>query len=170
MADEEQVLEILNGIPKYGQLQTAAVTRFSKTDTQLMMLDGQTVTLPFEDMQWAAPYIEVNKKGAEPKRPQDVLKVGDVVYLQKLNGQWQLAQDPLTEAGLISVNPKDGQIFALVGGFDFFRSKFNRVVQARRQPGSNFKPFLYAAAFDKGLTPATTINDAPVVFHEMLDA
>lgn len=166
MADEEQVLEVLNGIPKFGQLQTAAVTRFSKTDTQLMMLDGQTVTLPFESMQWAAPYIEVNNKGAEPKRPQDVLKVGDVVYLQNLNGQWQLAQDPLTEAGLISVNPKDGQIFALVGGFDFFRSKFNRVVQARRQPGSNFKPFLYAAAFDKGLTPATTINDAPVVFHD----
>ncbi|MDG6778643.1 penicillin-binding protein 1A [Thiomicrorhabdus sp. zzn3] len=166
MTDNEAVLNILNDTPKFGHLKTGVVTAFKGSVTQVMTLEGEHVELPFATMEWAAPYIDVNRKGADPKAPQDVLKVGDIIYLQHLQGQWQLAQDPLTEAALISLDPKDGQVRALVGGFDFFRSKFNRVVQARRQPGSNFKPFLYSAALDKGLTAATTINDAPVVFHD----
>ncbi|MDG6774351.1 penicillin-binding protein 1A [Thiomicrorhabdus sp. ZW0627] len=166
MTDQTQMLDTLNEIPKYGHLETGIVTRFAKTDTEVMMQDGKIVSIPFETMEWASPYIDVNKMGPKPSKPEDVLKVGDIIYLQELDGRWQLAQDPLTEAALISVAPKDGQILALVGGFDYFRSKFNRVVQAQRQPGSNFKPFLYTAAFDKGLTPATVINDAPVVFHD----
>ncbi|MBD3755287.1 MAG: penicillin-binding protein 1A [Gammaproteobacteria bacterium] len=166
MTDQEQVLSTLENTPKFGHLKTGVVARFNHTDTEVLMLDGQTVTLPFASMEWAEPYIDVNKTGPKPSKPQDVLKVGDVIYLQWLNNSWQLAQDPLTEAALISISPKDGSVLALVGGFDFFRSKFNRVVQAKRQPGSNFKPFLYAAALDKGLTAATVINDAPVVFHD----
>ncbi|MEA3405928.1 MAG: penicillin-binding protein 1A [Pseudomonadota bacterium] len=166
MTDSEQVLKTLNDIPKFGHLKTGVVTQFAKTDTQVLMLDGQTVTLPFEDMKWARPYISVNKMGKEPTKPEDFLKVGDIIYLQNLNDKWLLAQDPQTESALISVKPESGQILALVGGFDYFRSKFNRVVQAKRQPGSNFKPFLYAAGLDKGLTAATMINDAPVVFHD----
>lgn len=166
MTDREKVLERLNDIPKYGHLKTGVVTGFTDQTTQVMMFDTQAVTLPFATMEWAAPYLDVNRKGSKPEKPQDVLKAGDLIYLQNLNGQWQLAQDPQTEAALVSVNPKDGRVLALVGGFDYFRSKFNRVTQARRQPGSNFKPFLYAAALDKGLTAATTVNDAPVVFHD----
>ncbi|HEX3948745.1 MAG TPA: penicillin-binding transpeptidase domain-containing protein, partial [Steroidobacteraceae bacterium] len=75
-------------------------------------------------------------------------------------------QVPEAQSALVSVDPKDGAIVALVGGFDFFQSKFNRVVQARRQPGSGFKPFIYAAAFDKGFTPASVVIDAPVVIDE----
>ena len=75
-------------------------------------------------------------------------------------------QVPEAQSALVSVDPKDGAIVALVGGFDFFQSKYNRVTQARRQPGSGFKPFVYAAAFDKGFTPASVILDAPVVIDE----
>ena len=166
MTDTEQVLKTLNRIEKFGRLSTGIVTAFDETDTQVMTLDGETVTLNFENMTWAQPYISVNKKGAKPKKPQDVLQVGDIIYLQNLDDKWLLAQDPKTESALISVKPQNGQILAMVGGFDYFRSKFNRVTQAQRQPGSNFKPFLYSAAIDKGLTPATIINDAPVVFHD----
>jgi len=166
MTDTEQVLETLNDIKKFGRLSTGIVTAFDNTNTQVMMLDGETTTLPFEDMTWARPYISVNEMGKEPTKPQDFLQVGDIIYLQYLNDKWLLAQDPKTESALISVKPQNGQILALVGGFDYFRSKFNRVIQAKRQPGSNFKPFLYAAGIDKGLTPATVINDAPVVFHD----
>ncbi|MBN2865252.1 MAG: penicillin-binding protein 1A [Thiotrichales bacterium] len=166
MTDTEQVLETLNSIEKFGRLSTGIVTAFDKTNTQVMTLEGETITLAFEGMTWAQPYINVNAKGPKPTKPQDVLQIGDIIYLQNLDNKWLLAQDPLTESALISVKPQNGQILAMVGGFDYFRSKFNRVIQAKRQPGSNFKPFLYAAAIDKGLTPATVINDAPVVFHD----
>lgn len=166
LSDNEQVMETLNSIRKFGGLSTGVVMEFNQTDTQVLTLKGDTIALPFEDMKWAQPYYSVNSKGAVPKKPQDVLKVGDVIYLQYLQDRWQLAQDPKTEAALVSVKPQNGQILAMVGGFDYFRSKFNRVTQAKRQLGSNFKPFLYAAALDKGLTPATIINDAPVVFHD----
>ncbi len=166
MTDSEQVMKTLNKVKKFGHLKTGVVTAFDKNTTQVLMLDGQSISLPFEDMSWARPYIDVNKMGPKPKKPQDVLQVGDIIYLQDLAGTWRLAQDPKTESALISVKPESGQILALVGGFDYFRSKFNRVNQARRQPGSNFKPFLYAAGLDKGLTAATVINDAPVVFHD----
>ena len=166
MANTDQVLATLNRIPKFGQLSIGLVTAFEDSVTQVMMLDGQNITLPFEDLKWARPYIDVNKTGSKPTQPQDVLSVGDVIYLQNLDERWQLAQNPKTESALISIKPQNGQIMALVGGFDYFRSKFNRVIQAKRQPGSNFKPFLYAAGLDKGFTAASIINDAPVVFHD----
>ena len=76
-------------------------------------------------------------------------------------------QVPEAQSALVSIDPRDGAVVALVGGFDFFQSKFNRVIQARRQPGSGFKPFVYAAAFDKGYTPATVVLDAPVVIDDL---
>ena len=82
------------------------------------------------------------------------------------DGGWRLAQVPKVEGALVSLRPDDGAILALVGGFDYRRSKFNRVTQARRQPGSSFKPVIYSAALDKGFTAASLINDAPVVFDD----
>ncbi|MCB1757912.1 MAG: peptidase, partial [Gammaproteobacteria bacterium] len=98
----------------------------------------------------------------------DVLQVGDVIYTELTDqpGQVLLSQLPGVEGALVSMQPKTGAILALVGGFDFHRSKFNRVTQARRQPGSNFKPFIYSAALENGDTAATIYNDAPVVFHD----
>ncbi len=93
------------------------------------------------------------------------LRRGAVVRIQKDDkGSWQIAQLPLVEAALVSIDPRDGAIRALVGGFDFNRNKYNHVMQALRQPGSSFKPFIYSAALEKGFTPATVINDAPLMF------
>jgi penicillin-binding protein 1A len=93
------------------------------------------------------------------------LRRGAIVRIQKTEkGHWQISQLPQVEAALVSANPADGAIRALVGGFDFARNKYNHITQALRQPGSSFKPFIYSAALEKGFTPATIINDAPLVF------
>ncbi len=93
-----------------------------------------------------------------------MVAVGQVIYVEPLeDGQYRLAQVPAVGAAFVALDPRDGAIVALVGGFDFDASKYNRAVQAKRQPGSAFKPFLYSAALEKGFTPATLINDAPIV-------
>jgi penicillin-binding protein 1A len=92
------------------------------------------------------------------------LRRGALVRVQKdAQGAWKIVQLPQVEAGLVSIDPTDGAVRALVGGFDFSRNKFNHVTQAYRQPGSSFKPFIYSAALEKGFTPATVINDAPIL-------
>ncbi|MEA1987614.1 MAG: penicillin-binding protein 1A [Pseudomonadota bacterium] len=164
--DEKDLLTQLKKTSNFGDLTVGIVTEFIKQDTQVLMETGEKISIPFTTMTWAAPYKSVNRKGKDPKKPQDVLKVGDVIYLQLFEDQWQLAQDPKTESALVSIDSNDGRIMALIGGYDFFRSKFNRATQGRRQVGSNIKPFLYSAALDNGMTAATTINDAPVVFHD----
>ena len=127
----------------------------------------EQIDLPFEGgIDWAAPFEDEDNRGAEPKRVGDVLKVGDVVWLEQRGGQWLLADVPRVEGALVSIDPSDGGIRAMVGGFDYFKNKFNRATQARRQPGSNFKPFIYSAALERGYTAASVINDAPVVFDD----
>jgi penicillin-binding protein 1A len=123
-------------------------------------------------LSWAAPSLVNGHVGAAPKEAADILSRGDVIYIDEVaaekggESEWHLAQVPEVEGALVSLDPHDGAIRALVGGFDFSNSKFNRVTQAERQPGSNFKPFLYSAGLNKGFTPASLINDAPVVFED----
>ncbi len=123
-------------------------------------------------LSWAAPVLENGKMGKAPEQAADILSRGDIIYItelpatKKTEAGWQLAQIPEVEGALVSLDPHDGAIRALVGGFNFASSKFNRVTQAERQPGSNFKPFLYSAGLEKGFTPASLINDAPVVFED----
>ncbi len=126
---------------------------------------GNVAYLPWERIEWARRYIDDNHQGPELKSIREILKPGDVIYVTPGDKacSW-LAQIPNVSGALISLNPVNGSIDSLVGGFDFNRSKFNRVTQAKRQPGSSFKPFIYSAAIDKGFTPASIINDAPVVF------
>ena len=110
--------------------------------------------------------LSMVQKAIADKSGKSKFKPGIVVRVEKdAKGNWQVLQLPNVEAALISVNPADGAIRALVGGFNFSRNKFNHVIQAWRQPGSSFKPFIYSAALEKGLTPATVINDAPLVFN-----
>jgi len=132
-----------------------------------LLKDGNQVRIPWSGIQWAREYISVNRMGKELQKVSEVLKPGDVVWLASdpVAG-WSLAQIPEIQGALVSVNPNTGAIQALTGGFDFERSKFNRVVQAKRQAGSGFKPIVYAAALDKQYTPASLINDAPVVFED----
>ena len=129
--------------------------------------DGQTIALSLEEMQWAKKFIARDRVGFDPKSVADVLKPGDIIRTHIGDGgQRQLAQLPEIEALLVSLSPHDGSIRALVGGYDYARSKYNRVTQSRRQPGSGFKPFIYSSALAKGKTTASIVNDAPIVFSD----
>ena len=133
----------------------------------VFLRNGQTVALDLDDMAWAAPFIDRDRKGRTPETVHDIMAPGDIVRTRLHDdGSWRLAQLPEVEAALVSLDPKTGDIVALVGGYDFARSKFNRVTQGRRQPGSSFKPFVYSAALNHGATVATLINDAPIVFED----
>ena len=131
----------------------------------LLLADGSTPDLLWENgIRQARPYLTENATGASQQPVSDVLAVGDLIRVtQGEDDQWQLAQIPAVQAALVSLNPDNGAIVSMVGGIGFELSKFNRASQAERQPGSNFKPFLYSAALDAGYTAATIINDAPIV-------
>ena len=133
----------------------------------VFLKDGQTIALSLQELEWARPFISRNRQGRKPQKVNDVLTAGDVIRTRRHDdGHWQLGQLPETEAALVSIDPQNGAIRALVGGYEFTRSKFNRVTQSRRQPGSSFKPFLYSAALEKGFTTSSIINDAPIVFQD----
>ncbi|OTQ54858.1 carboxypeptidase/penicillin-binding protein 1A, partial [Gilliamella sp. A7] len=103
------------------------------------------------------------KQGSFPKKVSDTLKPGQLIWVKKINDKWALAQIPAVNAALVSLDSDNGAIKAIVGGYDFYLSKFNRATQALRQLGSNIKPFIYTATLEKGLTMATLLNDAPIV-------
>jgi len=135
----------------------------SPNEANVYLDDGQSVTLDLDAVKWARRYKDESHRGGEPKHVDDVLKPGDIVRLgRNAEGKWKLSQNPTVQGALISLNPEDGAIRAEVGGFSYSRSKFNRAVQANRQPGSSFKPFFYSAAFERGFTPASIVNDAPI--------
>jgi len=159
--------QLLKDIPVVGGLRPALVLSVEDRSAWLRLGDGSLVQLDWDGLSWARPYVSANRRGAAPKHAADVLKPGDLVRVsQGSDGHWQLAEVPKVQGALVSLRPDDGSIVALVGGFDYYRSKFNRATQARRQPGSSFKPFIYSAALAKGYTAASTINDAPVVFDD----
>jgi penicillin-binding protein 1A len=150
-----------------GTLQAGLVVKIGTTDIQVYLKDQGIITIPWEGLEWARSYIDDNHVGSPPQNPADIVKLGDIIRVQSQpDGQWRLAQIPGVEGALVSLRPDDGSVIAIVGGFDFFKSKFNRATQASRQPGSSFKPFIYSAALEQGMTPATLINDAPVVFKD----
>ncbi len=150
-----------------GNLVKGVVRSVDKDKASVALPDFQTVEIPFEKgIDWARDYIDENRRGPELKAATDRLQPGDVIWLERRDDIWLLAQVPDVEGAIVSLDPQNGAIRALVGGFDFFRNKFNRAIQAKRQPGSNFKPFIYSAALEKGFTAATLINDAPVVFDD----
>ncbi|MFW2371543.1 MAG: penicillin-binding protein 1A [Gammaproteobacteria bacterium] len=165
---EEEIWEqALDGINEYGGLYPALVIELGEQEARVYMRGGRLIQLDWESMSWAKAYIDVNTQGAAPEVAADVLKLGDVVRIYRnADGLWHLGQLPEVQGALTSLDPNDGAIKALVGGFDFHHSKFNRAVQAKRQAGSSFKPFIYSAALEKRYTAATMINDAPVVFHD----
>ncbi|MBI2719928.1 MAG: penicillin-binding protein 1A [Rhizobiales bacterium] len=128
--------------------------------------DRERVTVPLALLQWARAYDDGTKLGPEIKAATEVLTAGDVVYVapSKDPAQWHLVQVPDVEGALVAMDPHTGRVLALVGGFSYGRSQFNRAVQAMRQPGSSFKPIVYAAALDNGFTPASVVLDAPIEF------
>ncbi len=167
--------EALEGRPSPGKLVPAVVVKVGPKDAQLYTRDAGLVDLAWEGMSWARPKVGVGT-GAAPKRAADVLARGDIVFLSLTKPtppatavKAELAQMPEAAAALVALAPNDGAVRALVGGFDYFDQKvgkFNRATQAKRQPGSGFKPFLYSAALDKGFTTASLILDAPFVIDD----
>jgi penicillin-binding protein 1A len=166
---EEWPLQIRETLEQYapGGLSVALVTDVADGDGATVVLRGGVVaSLSWEGISWAKPFIDRETTGPAPETASDVLAVGDVIYVMPIaNSRWALAQAPEAQGALVSVDPYDGAIGALTGGFDFTMSKFNRARQAYRQPGSSFKPFIYSAALEHGNTPATVVLDAPVVIN-----
>tara|TARA_R110002110_G_scaffold98380_6_gene251860 strand:- start:5779 stop:8295 length:2517 start_codon:yes stop_codon:yes gene_type:complete len=183
---------ILN-YPRIESLMPAVITAVNDDKNQALAHVRRfgPAVMPFESMQWASRYKTENLTGPKPEKPSDVLAIGDVVYVRvdelpqaptapedgepveeaAASGIDQpvrvsLVQVPKAEGALISLEAETGAIEALAGGYSFGQSKYNRAIQAKRQPGSTFKPFLYLAALESGMTPATIYNDAPIVFDD----
>ncbi|MCY1342291.1 Penicillin-binding protein 1A [compost metagenome] len=150
-----------------GGLEPAIVTQVEKSGILVLTRSGQEEAVSWDSMKWARPFLNTNSLGPRPQQPADVTQVGDLVRVQRQDdGSLRFVQLPAAQSALVSLDPNDGAIRALVGGFSFEQSNYNRAAQAKRQPGSSFKPFLYAAALDNGFTAASLVNDAPIVFHE----
>ncbi|MCG8425891.1 MAG: peptidase, partial [Chromatiales bacterium] len=169
--DTETLAHRLKDFPTFGELRPAVVLTVEEKSAKVLLSDKQQITLEWSGLSWAAPYINDNRKGKKPKTAGEIFQPGDLIRVlpvEKKEGGtgWRLAQIPKASGALLSLNPDDGAITALVGGYDYFLSKFNRVTQAKRQPGSGFKAIIYSAALEAGFTPATLINDAPVVFND----
>lgn len=150
-----------------GGLSVALVTRLNEDNSaDIVLQNGTTTKLEWHGISWARPFVDIETTGPAPETVADVLAPGHIIYVMPITiGGYALAQVPQAQSGMVSVDPMDGAITALTGGFDFSLSKYNRVTQASRQPGSSFKPFIYSAALEAGNTLATIVLDAPVVIN-----
>ena len=160
--DKSRIQNALKDLPTYGPLNAAVVTSASADEATAMMKDGSSVSLSLAGVRWARPYKSDTLQGPTPRSVTQVLQAGQQIWVRKVDNDWWLGQVPLVNSALVSLNPEDGAVRALVGGFDFNQSMFNRATQALRQVGSNIKPFLYTAAMDRGLTLASILNDVPI--------
>jgi len=152
--------------PDRGNLAVGLVESVAERAALVRKRDGVSIELRWDDIAWARAALPDDTLGPAPKDAGDVLAPGQLVYLEPLeDGGHRLAQLPAVAGALVALEPRDGAIAAIVGGFDYGVSKYNRAVQARRQPGSAFKPFVYSAALEQGFTPATLVNDAPIVIE-----
>ena len=158
---------LLSETNSIGPLHPSLVISTQENIANIYIKGRGLTSISIKDILWARKQITTNAMGKKPSKVEDVFIAGDIVRLyQDTSGQWRLTQLPEAEGALISLSPDNGAITALNGGFEYYNSKFNRVTQSRRQPGSGFKPFIYSAALERGYTPATIINDAPVVFDD----
>jgi len=163
--------QALQEMPTIAELRPGIVTEVSDSSVSVLTKAGEVISLVWEgDLNAVRRYRSVNSTAAPEKTASDLVAPGDLIRVFKTADGWRLSQVPQAQAALVSLDPKHGAIRALVGGMGFELSKFNRATQARRQPGSNFKPFLYASALSAGITPATVINDAPVVLDNIAAA
>ena len=160
--DKTKIVDSLKNLPVYGPLFPAVITQASPNEATALLADGSAVSINMDGMRWARPYRSDTAQGPTPRKVTDVLQSGQQIWVRKVDENWWLGQIPDVNSALVSINPHDGAVVALVGGFDFNQSKFNRATQALRQVGSNIKPFLYTAAMDKGLTLASVLNDVPI--------
>ena len=156
---DARIAEALQDHPDNDELKAAVVTEAGPKKVVAVLQSGDTITVTGEGLKPAT-------SGLVPKgNPKTQIRPGAVIRLIRgAKGDWSITQLPEVEGAFVALDPRTGAVRAMVGGFDYSKSKFNHVTQAWRQPGSSFKPFIYSAALEKGFTPATIINDAPLFF------
>ncbi len=165
--DQYELSKALSEHPTSHEVVPGVVVRVDGSNAHVMLESLDEIAVPFEGMKWARKFKNTRLRGPAPKKPSDVLEVGMIVYvIPTVKGSWELTQLPEASSALVSIDPNNGAIKAISGGFDYYLSKFNRATQAERQPGSNIKPFIYAAAIDKGFTPASLVSGAPIVIED----
>lgn len=165
-AEDAAMAALLEGYPDVAGLHAALVLAVDDEGADVFVRGAGRARLPFDAMRWARRHIDENARGPAPEAPGDIVAPGHVVLLEYLEDDWGLSQVPAVQGALIAIDPRDGAVAALSGGLDFESSKFNRATQARRQPGSAFKPFVYSAALERGLTASSIMIDAPVVYDD----
>jgi penicillin-binding protein 1A len=145
----------------------AIVTRAEEHNLEATLSDGSSLTFLWSDIAHIRPFINTNKRGPKITSTDQLWQRGDIIEIARVDqNNWTVVQTPEAQAALVSLSPENGAILALVGGQNYYESKFNRASQAKRQPGSNFKPLIYAAAMNAGASAASIINDAPIVFND----
>jgi penicillin-binding protein 1A len=155
--------DYLIGVTRIPGLEPGLVTRMSSNGAEVYLGRGQRIKLPPSAMSWARSSRNIARWRGPKRKAGDAVLAGDLIRLKtSQDGGWELTQLPRVAGALVSVSPRDGAVRALVGGYSFNETKFNRAVDMRRQPGSSFKPFIYAAALHKGWTPASTLRDEAV--------
>ncbi|RDV26697.1 penicillin-binding protein 1A [Alteromonas aestuariivivens] len=160
--DQQSILEALAEVPRINPLLPAAVMAVAEQSVTVLDADGIERELEWQGLDWARPYITDSRQGPEPETAGDILTEGAVIYVRLQEGSWRLAQLPEVSGALVALDPQNGALRAVVGGYSFYQSQFNRATQAKRQVGSNIKPFVYSAALENGYTLASIINDAPI--------
>lgn len=160
--DKASMLQVLEEIPYIKPLLPSVVTKVNEQSIEVLSVDGKVRTVEWGGLDWARRYITDFRQGSDPQTATDVTQEGAVVYIREQDGQWRISQIPEVSGAFIAINPQNGAVEAVVGGYSFYQSQFNRATQAKRQVGSNIKPFIYSAALDSGYTLASIINDAPI--------
>lgn len=184
---QDELLDKLSSYQPVGDLQAGLVLKSSRNEASVLLMNENVITLQLEDVKWASKFISANRRGGTPKRVSDVIVAGDIIRVRQRqnkanqkdeaaeetntdnaeaettsNTDWQLTQIPTVGGALVLMDPQNGAIRAVMGGYDFYHSKFNRATQAMRQPGSSFKPIIYSAALSRGFAPTSIVNDAPI--------
>ena len=162
----KKIITLLSAERTIGGLLPALVVASTPESAVLITKNGNQVVFGLDNISWASPYIDVDKKGPKPTAVSALMQPGDIVRIQATKAGWQLAQLPRVQGALVSIDSITGGILAIEGGFDFRMNQYNHATQAARQPGSGFKPFVYSAALASGVTAATVFMDAPLVFDD----
>lgn len=150
-----------------GDLLPARVTKVNARSFEAQLADDQVITVPWQGMAWARKYFNANRVGVAPHQASQIVAVNDIVRVRAQTEHpaeitWKLMQVPKVQGQLVALDPRNGAIEALVGGYDFSASKFNRSIQGWRQPGSTIKPFVYSLALERGYTPYSIVSDSPM--------
>ena len=173
----EQQLSSIDRVPGQAYWKLAVVLELTDKTAGIGLKDGTRGVIPLSRMKWAREQLDNRKKGSRVTRPADVLEIGDVVLVERISideieaagsfdNVFDLRQIPEVSGAIVAMNPHTGRVYAMTGGYSFDMSEFNRATQAKRQPGSAFKPFVYLAALDEGFTPSTLVLDAPFVIDQ----